>query len=227
VLADGLKVAVERIGPEAEPYAIHVEGEEVPMHDPRYTPDLATTYILDATPGRHTQGGELIKPPDLDVPDYDKYDYGSPVRATAHRAIVNINHVTNAAGVCMFGVSTFGYKVLFDQLRAVTGWSDLTDEELMRTGERIATIRHAFNLREGRNPLRRHIAGRIVGRPPVRTGPVEGVVVDYARQIGRYLALIGWDPKTTVPGPKALQALGLEFLIPDLAQANVPPAELA
>ncbi len=195
------------------------------MHDPRYTPDLATAYILDATPGRHTQGSEMIKPPDLDLPDYDKYDYDNPLRAHAHRVIANITHVMNSAGVCMFGVSTYGYKVLFDQLRAVTGWTDMADDDLLRTGERIATIRHAFNLREGHNPLRRHIAGRIVGRPPLQTGPLQGVVVDHATQIRNYLKLVDWDPATTVPSPAALRALGLAFLIPDMEQAKVPPAE--
>lgn len=225
VLADGMKVAVERIGPAAAPYAVHVEGEEVPMHDPRFLPDLATAYILDATPARHTQGSELVKPPDLRWPAPNKYDYGDPRIAEGHRLAVNINHITNASGVCMFGVSTFGYQVLFAQVRAVTGWDDLSDDDLLRMGERIATIRHAFNLREGRNPLRRQFAGRLVGRPPLATGPLQGVTVDYAAQIRNYLRLIGWDEATTVPGPAALKALGLEFLAADLAKANVPKAE--
>ncbi len=219
VLADGMQAAVARLGPAVSPYAIHVGGEEVPMHDPRFTPDLATAYIMDATPARHTQGSEMTRPPDLIVPDYDKYDYGNPLRAQAHRDIVNITHVMNAAGVCMFGVACYGYKVLFEELRAATGWTDMTDEGLLRMGERIGTIRHAFNLREGHNPLRRHVAGRIVGRPPLQTGPLQGVVVDYATQIRNYLKLVDWDPATTVPSPAALRALGLAFLIPDMEQA--------
>jgi aldehyde:ferredoxin oxidoreductase len=55
VLGDGAKRAAERIGKGAEQYAIHVAGEEVPMHDPRLNPGLATSYKMDATPGRHTQ----------------------------------------------------------------------------------------------------------------------------------------------------------------------------
>ncbi|NIP85721.1 MAG: aldehyde ferredoxin oxidoreductase, partial [Planctomycetales bacterium] len=55
VLGDGAKVAAERIGPGAQQYAMHIGGEEVPMHDPRLNPGLATSYKMDATPGRHTQ----------------------------------------------------------------------------------------------------------------------------------------------------------------------------
>ena len=225
MLADGMKVAAERIGPASAPFATHVEGEELPMHDPRFLPDLATCYILDATPGRHTQGSELLKPPDMAWPASDKYNYADPLIAEGHRKIVNINHVTNAAGVCMFGVSTYGYKVLFEQLRAVTGWSDLSEDDILRTGERIATIRHAFNLRDGHNPLRRQFPGRMVGRPPLETGPLAGVTVDYATQIRNYLRLVGWDQATTVPGPEALERLGLGFVASDLARAGVPPAD--
>jgi aldehyde:ferredoxin oxidoreductase len=223
-LADGIRVATQKLGPEAITYAIHVQGEEVAMHDPRFLPDLATTYLMDATPGRHTQGGALVAPPDMKF-DYDKYDYAGAVHAQAHRAFVNITHVLNSAGVCLFGVSTFGYKVLLEQLRAVTGWKEMTDEDFMRTGERIAVIRHAFNLREGLNPLRRNIPGRLVGKPPLTTGPLKGVTLDYAAQLRAYLKEVDWDPRTTVPSPAALRALGLEELIPDLQRANVPAVE--
>ena len=223
-LADGMKVAAQKLGPEAITYAIHVQGEEVAMHDPRFLPDLATTYLMDATPGRHTQGGALVAPPDMKF-DYDKYDYASPVHAQAHRAYVNITHVINAAGVCLFGVSAFGYKVLLEQLRVVTGWKDMSDEDFLRMGERIGVIRHAFNLREGLNPLARNIPGRLVGQPPLAAGPLKGVTLDHVTQIRAYLKEVDWDPETTVPSPAALRALGLEGLILDLQRANVPAVD--
>ena len=63
---------LERIGTE---YAIHIDGEELPAHDPKFMPGLATTYLLTATPARHTQGGELLEAPGLEMPDKDKYEY--------------------------------------------------------------------------------------------------------------------------------------------------------
>ena len=75
VLADGIRVAWENLGQIGTEYAIHVDGEEVPAHDPRFTPGLATTYLLTPTPGRHTQGGELLEPVGIDLPDKDKYEY--------------------------------------------------------------------------------------------------------------------------------------------------------
>lgn len=49
LLGDGVKRAAERIGEEAKELAIHIQGQEVPMHDPRYLPALALSYWLDAT----------------------------------------------------------------------------------------------------------------------------------------------------------------------------------
>jgi len=54
LLADGVKIAVEKIGEESESYAINSLGSEIPMHDPRYYESLAFSYAFDPTPGRHT-----------------------------------------------------------------------------------------------------------------------------------------------------------------------------
>ena len=68
VLADGIKVAWQKMDEIGTEFAVHVNGEEVPAHDPRFVPGLATTYLLDATPGRHTQGGELLSPVNVEPP---------------------------------------------------------------------------------------------------------------------------------------------------------------
>lgn len=63
VLADGVKRAAERLGPVAEPFAMHIGGQELPMHDPRFEPGLGVIYKVDATPGRHTQACQYLVPP--------------------------------------------------------------------------------------------------------------------------------------------------------------------
>ena len=73
--------AAERIGKGAEEFAVHSGGQEMGMHDPKLdnAPGLggkaaAAMYKMDATPGRHTQGGELIEGLGVDWPeDFDKY----------------------------------------------------------------------------------------------------------------------------------------------------------
>ncbi len=102
-------------------------------------------------------------------------------------------------------------------MRAVSGW-DLTIDELIQTGERITNIRHAFNLREGLNPLEYDIPGRIMGNPPPKEGPLAGVTVDEETLDREYLSAMDWDLKTTKPSRKKLEELGLE----DVAQEILP-----
>ncbi|UCF93287.1 MAG: hypothetical protein JSW39_03760, partial [Desulfobacterales bacterium] len=219
VLADGAHAAWTKLGKKGAEYAVHIQGEEIPAHDPKFIPGLATTYLLTATPARHTQGGELITPPGLELPEGDKYTYTG--QAETHFKLVTLVEVVNAAGLCMFGYLSYPVQSLPDQLAAVTGRAyDL--EKLYEVGLRIYTMRHAFNLREGINPLTRNMPGRIVGEPPLKEGNVKGVTVDYKTLSREFLERIGWDPHTTVPSEASLRKLGLEFLIDDMAKVKVP-----
>ena len=56
VLADGVKVAAERIRRWLpRPSGCTSVARSSPMHDPKLQPEFHTTYKLDPTPGRHTQ----------------------------------------------------------------------------------------------------------------------------------------------------------------------------
>lgn len=210
VLADGIRVAWEKLGRIGTEYAIHIDGEEAPAHDPKHTPGLATTYLLSATPGRHTQGGELLEPVGIQLPDRDKYEYTG--WAETHRMLVTAMEVCNAAGLCMFGYLSYPIQAIPEQLAAVTGWGFDMDH-MFKTGMRIFTMRHAFNLREGINPLKRNMPARLIGEPPLTEGNVRGVTVDYQTLAREFLELVGWDTDTTVPSPESLRELGMEFLL--------------
>ncbi len=213
VLADGVKRAAERIGRGAAAYAMHIQGAEVPMHDPKFQPGLATSYKLDATPARHTQGHEDMPPVLANWPAHDKYRYTG--KGELHKQCMEMVHVVNAAGVCLFAFLSYDWNFVPEFLTAVTGWP-IDTGECYRIGERIADIRHAFNLREGLNPLRFEVPGRIIGNPPQTQGNVRGVSVDIDTQMREYCAAMEWDPVTAVPSKARLHALGLEEVARDL-----------
>ena len=213
ILADGVKKASERLGKGSERFAMHVHGSEVPMHDPKFQPGLATAYKLDATPARHTQGHEDM-PPVLDGwPAHEKYHYTG--KGELHKKCSEMVHVVNAAGVCLFAFLSYEWQFIPEFLSAVTGWS-MDTEECYRIGERIADIRHAFNLREGLNPLRFHVPDRILGIPAQTQGNVRGVSVDLEAQVRDYCAAMEWDPVTAVPSRQRLLSLGLHEVARDL-----------
>jgi aldehyde:ferredoxin oxidoreductase len=215
LLADGVWAAWKKLGRIGTEYAVHIQGEEIPAHDPKFTPGLASTYWLTATPGRHTQGGELVAGPGLPVPAADKYVYSG--QAAGHQMLVAAVEVVNAAGLCLFGYLIYPFQAVLDQLAAATGeaW-DLA--RVMATGTRIYTMRHAFNLREGLNPLDRNMPGRIVGEPPLKEGNVREITVDYRKLAREFLERLGWDPHTTVPSEKSLNELGMQFLTTEMGK---------
>ena len=86
-------------------------------------------------------------------------------------------------------------------------------DEVMKSGERIGVVRHLFNLREGYNPLKLKIPGRVLGIPPLKEGNVRDVTVDAETLNKEYMTLVDWDAKTTRPSDKKLKELGLEDMV--------------
>lgn len=227
LLADGVKVASERIGERSEPYAIHVHGQELPMHDPKLAPGFATTYMLDATPGRHTQGGshflesgDMADPPaflGILEPIADKYQYNDKHKAKVHKTISNYMHVVNAAGICQFGDMCSTPEDLAQFLTEGIG-EKYSAERILEIGQRIATIRTAFNVREGIIPMEIKVPDRVLGNPPQTEGPNQAVTIDVKAQNEAYLREMGWDIQTGIPTPERAAELRLFDVAEDLRQ---------
>jgi aldehyde:ferredoxin oxidoreductase len=212
LLADGVKHAAAKIGKGAEQYAVHVQGQELPAHDPRLIPALSVTYRMDGTPGRHTQGGRswLMGVDFITDPREDKYDFTNT--GELQKDSMNMLHIVNSSGICLFAYLSYPAQFIPDFLTAVTG-QEYTLDSCLDIGERIATMRHLFNLREGLNPLRYFMNPRAVGKPPLKKGPLADVTVDDDTMIKDYLKAMDWDQTTTRPSAKKLQELGLSQLV--------------
>ena len=191
ILADGVKIAAEKIGRGAEKYSVQIGGQELGMHDPKLGHGNAAyaKYQLDATPGRHTQG-------------FGPSGFGG--------------HVINASGLCLIGYGFgSGPDKLANFLNAVTGLNyKLSD--VLKAGERIATIRHLFNLREGINELKFVTHPRIYGDPPQTEGPLKGVTIDIKAQMYWNLGALDWDLETTKPSKAKLISLGMKEIAEEL-----------
>jgi aldehyde:ferredoxin oxidoreductase len=215
VLADGVKAAAERIGRGSEKYAIHIGGQELPMHDPKLQPEYHTTYRLDPTPARHTQyeGNRrfgLIPPAIRDRSQ-------ATGRGAHHKGASEYMHVVNATGACQFIMMAANTANIPAWLNHLNGW-DMSKEELLQAGERIGNMRMAFEVREGNNPRERHVPDRITGQgAEVQTeGPHKDFVLDTETLEVEFLTEAGWDPTTCAPSAAKLNELGLEDLVPVL-----------
>ncbi len=121
----------------------------------------------------------------------------------------------NASGICQFAYYSYPLASWPEFLEAATGMEYELDR-FEHTGERILNLRHAFNLREGLNPLRFMFPGRALGKPPLREGNTRGITVDLDTQVSEYFRELDWDLETSHPSLKKLQQLGLDFVIQDL-----------
>jgi len=217
VLADGVKAAAKKIGRGADEYAIHVGGQELPAHDPKHTFNYVTSYRLDPTPGRHFVGSELSDAPGHPAGLLPKFDLKSFAgRGEARRIGSNFHQAVVCTGMCLFVYWAFpNVDPIAEFMRAVTGW-EITDDELLKTGERISNLRQAFNIREGLNPLEFKVPDRVLGKPPLKEGPAAGMTVDEGTMIREYLTAMDWDLKTAKPSKKKLLELGLADVAQEL-----------
>ncbi len=217
VLADGVKCAAARIGRGSEAFAIHVAGQELPMHDPRFEPGLGLIYQMDATPGRHTQASQYIPPPgwEIGLSAFDPKASEQKGRGRFMKPLSALNHIVNTSGFCLFGYLSTTVDFLPEWLSAVTG-HPYTLDELLLAGERIANVRQAFNVREGFNAVTMSIPERAYGRPPLAEGPTAGVRVEIEALVREHLAALDWSLETGTPSRAKLIALGLADVAADL-----------
>ena len=216
ILADGVKVAAEKIGKGADEFAIHIHGQELPMHDPKARLNYAAAYQADPTPARHTQGSYGYRPTGgIEFPPMERGSQAG--RGEANKMGSILMHVVNCAGLCSFGFMSMDMSAVTEFLSLATGW-DYDLNEVLKTGERIANLRQAFNVREGLKPADFKMPNRVQGSPPLDKGPTAGRSVEIEAMVRDYLVAMDWDPASGKPSKSKLQELGLG----DVAQVLWP-----
>lgn len=224
ILADGSKLAAERIGNGAHLYAVHAGGQEPAMHDGRQDPGFGVHYSVEPTPGRHTIGSQLYyemfqlwkkvkglpgKWP-FQIYHKNKKFEASIEKAKEAAACSKYMNVINGSGLCMFGTFLGVTRTpTFDWLNAVTGWNK-TPGEYMDIGERIQTLKQEFNIKHGVEPKNNKLSDRGLGLPPQAEGANRGRTVLIDKMMGDYWQQFGWDPANGKPTADTLARLGIE-----------------
>lgn len=217
VLADGVKRAAARLGRGSGEFAVHAGGQELPMHDSRLDAGMGIAYQCEPTPGRHTISSYLyahLYRTTKRLPGVKRLIRAAPGRDGKKVALYTgttiLMQLINGSGVCEFGVMCSDLP-LTDYLNAVTGWG-LGRDEYMRIGERILSLRKAFNVREGLRPGDSLLHPRAAGIPPLSSGPLKGKSVDMDRLQAVFFSLMGWDPSTGGPTREKMAELEIAEL---------------
>jgi len=216
-LADGVRSAAQELGERAKPFAIHVAGQELPMHDTRFEPAMAGIYLADATPGRHTQAAQYLVPSGFESerPAFGMDPERQEGRGHWIKEAACLCHTLNASGACLFGYLSTHVEFIPEFLSAVTGW-DFDVGEMLEVGERIASVRQAFNVREGFNLLTEKLPARVLGEPPLPDGPTANIRVEAQGMVQEFLEDMGWTTDRAIPTKSVLERLDLGSIAQDL-----------
>ncbi|MGD9078821.1 MAG: aldehyde ferredoxin oxidoreductase family protein [Desulfobacterales bacterium] len=224
ILAEGVKVASEKIGKGSEEFAIHGKGLEAPAHDPRSGKALAVTY------GTASRGLCHIQPLEGMAYDSGKLDwgltpYGIPDPNSVERweekgkgQIVKVLQdglvlpdILNTCKFFMYAGITLDH--LSELLSASTGW-DIKGRDLLKVGERVLNLQRLFNKREGLSRKDDILPERIKQKPAFGFYEKEDqcAIKDFEGMLDEYYEARKWDINTGMPSKEKLKELGLEEL---------------
>ena len=225
ILAQGVKRAAQQIGKGAEQFALHVKGQELPMHEPRGKQSLSLAYTMapggadhvraphdPAYEGFHPKGGHPLEALGLHEP-VNRLDLG-PHKVRAFKYCSNWWSLCSTAGVCTLAaapIDILGITQVTNLVRALTGW-DTSLWELMKAAERGKALARVVNCREGFTPKDDVLPARM--HEAFTSGPLQGVRVDpegFAKAKRLYYQMEGWDPETGWPTFAKLAELGIEW----------------
>lgn len=229
-LKDGLKVAEQHLNPNlSKAVAMHVQGQELPMHDSRMKDgglSLGVGYEVEPTPGRHTStfpgiDSYIEKDTKKELnkwskklkfqPKYKADDNETPEDiGTKLKNGSCAEDIVNGLGLCNFGFYLGPQVPFVEWANATTGWNNTLDDYL-KIGQRIKTVRHAFNIREGFDVVKFRMPERARGNPPLKKGPnaYSPNVLCWDDVKMEYYDAMGWDRETAMPLKSTLDDLDL------------------
>jgi aldehyde:ferredoxin oxidoreductase len=212
VLADGVRIAAEKIGKGAKPLAQHIKGLEVTGYDLRCLKTAALGFAVSFRGADHNRHGAYA----FDVKgkvDRFKAEKG---RGKLVRDMEDTYALIDSFILCKFARGTF-YKELSDMATLytlVTGF-DMTAEELKMAGERVNTIARLINIREGLGRKDDTLPWKVMHEPIPDEGPAKGAVVTQAELdllLDDYYESREWT-KQGVPTTAKLKSLAMDDLV--------------
>jgi len=225
LLAEGVKIAAAKIGQGAEKFALHIKGQELPMHDPRGKTGQGLSFALSPTGADHIEAphdtpfanpGPMlgrIAPLGL-LEAVPARDLG-PQKVRNYVYLHFVWSLFNSLGICNFTAGPVWALPLNkwpELVKAVTGW-ETSLWELLKVGERTVTMARVFNLREGFGRKDDTLPDRLFA--PLEGGPLQGKGIDrneFADALTMYYEAMGWDPQDGVPTRGKLAELNLSWL---------------
>jgi aldehyde:ferredoxin oxidoreductase len=208
MLADGVKVAAEKIGKDSIKLAMQIKGLEVTGYDLRCLKTAALGSAVSFRGADQNRSGAYTFDLKGDV-NRLKAEKG---RGKLVKDAEDVYALIDSLIICKNSKGTL-YKELPDMAKLyslVTGES-MTAEELKVAGERINTLAKLINTREGLGRKDDTLPWKVMNQPITDDGPAKGAFVtqdELDLMLDDYYQARGWNVEG-VPTKAKLQALGM------------------
>ena len=212
ILAEGVKIAGEKIGKGAEKLGQHIKGVEVTGYDLRCLKTAALGFAVSFRGADHNRHGAYA----FDVKGKVNRLKAEKGRGKLVRDMEDIYTLIDSFIVCKFSRGTY-YKELPDMAKLytlVTGY-EMTPEELKNAGERINNVARLFNIREGLTRKDDTLPYKVMHDPIPDEGPSKGAYVTQGELdllLDDYYEARGWT-REGVPTVEKLKELGMDDLL--------------
>ena len=228
VLAEGSERAAKKIGRGTEAYLITFKGQEAPAHMPRVKRSLAVIYAVNPFGADH-QSSEHDPAIEDDFESYmDRLATLDFTEALEPRSLStekirfalisqHMYSAMDSLNLCQFvygpAWQLYGPEDMVNVVRAVTGWEDVSFEELQLVGERRLNMMRTFNAREGFDRKQDTAPEKLF--KPLKGGISDGFVInkdEFNAALDDYYRLAGWT-SDGIPTIKTLTKLDLEWAV--------------
>jgi aldehyde:ferredoxin oxidoreductase len=198
LLADGTRLAAERVGGRSGDWAMHVKGLEMPGYEPRSLKTLALGLATTPRGACHnrTSAYDADFSPDVDRLTVD--DRRGGIAAASEDFAAALDSLI----WCKFLRRAFDdfWEESAEVYRMVTGWEDFDADELRRASAHIADLKKAYNQRWGWRRADDTLPVRTLTEP-LTDGVAAGVGLTAAEldgMIADYYVARGWDSQGRV-----------------------------
>jgi len=221
LLADGSRIAAQKIGKGSEKYAMHVKGLELPAYDVRGAKSHGLNFATAFTGADHCRGYAFQEIFGIPIPkEVDRFSAEGKGELTKWNQDIR-TAVTDAPTMCgfIFDMAVIGIAAqnTADLMEAVTGVSYSTDD-ILKVGERINNLARAFNVREGFTRADDTLPDRLMDEP-ISGGVSKGHSItrdELTQMLDEYYMARGWNVETGAPTPEKLSELGLDYVVEQL-----------
>jgi aldehyde:ferredoxin oxidoreductase len=237
LLAEGVKVASEKVGNGSEKFAIHVKGLEWSGYECRNAPSMMLAYMTADVGAHHNRAwvlGHDVAGAWTSVHDLIASgggDEAQPKAVVSDRSaeyVIASQHTRSlfdALGNCRLQMMELGFEEEhYAELYSVITGRKKTWQELLKISEKIWHLTRAFSAREIQG------FGRHLDLPPARLyeepiadGPNQGHVLaedDIHKLLSWYYLARGWD-ENGIPSRETLLQAGLSDVVQDFEERGI------